>query len=189
MLSSRILQLSSATLRPRLQLSATSSGSSWGRIRRFSQVPPSTPPPTPKPPTSSSASSAESQSSLSQMWAKFVGPKVMPERYTFAWYREMVLICTVFAITGSSTMLLVRPAVKQGLGLEGSFREGPWSFRICSIVVMTPIYASLLVVVGTVFGRHHYFRHFSVKMWSRFGIPPEMIDASYHQTKKTFKKW
>mmetsp|Transcript_151 Transcript_151/g.367 ORF Transcript_151/g.367 Transcript_151/m.367 type:complete len:141 (-) Transcript_151:359-781(-) len=83
----------------------------------------------------------------------------------------------------------VRPAVSKGLGLKGSFKEGPWSFRICSLVVMTPIYATLLVCVGTVFGRHHYFRHFSVKMWSRFGIPPEMIDASYHQTKKTFRKW
>jgi hypothetical protein len=31
----------------------------------------------------------------------------MPERNTAAWYREMLLICTVFGITGSSTMLLV----------------------------------------------------------------------------------
>jgi hypothetical protein len=32
----------------------------------------------------------------------------MPPRHTGAWYREMVLICTVFAVTGSSTMVLVR---------------------------------------------------------------------------------
>jgi hypothetical protein len=31
----------------------------------------------------------------------------MPPRWTFTWYREMVLLCTVFAITGSSTMVLV----------------------------------------------------------------------------------
>jgi len=54
---------------------------------------------------------------------------------------------------------------------------------------MTPVYATLLIAVGTVFGRHAYFRHFSVKIFSRFGIPPEAIDANYHQTKKTFRKW
>lgn len=40
-------------------------------------------------------------------YGKFLGPKQMPERNTAAWYREMLLICTVFGITGSSTMLLV----------------------------------------------------------------------------------
>ena len=119
----------------------------------------------------------------------YMGPKPMPERWTLSWYREMVLLCTVFAITGSSTMVLVRPAVSKGLGLQGSLKDGPWSYRICSIVVMTPIYATLLVVVGTIFGRHQYFRHFSVKMWSRFGIPPEMLDETYHKTAKNFRKY
>ena len=41
------------------------------------------------------------------MLSNFLGPKPMPERHTFAWYGEMLLICTVFAITGSSTMVLV----------------------------------------------------------------------------------
>ncbi len=40
------------------------------------------------------------------MWQRFLAPKPMPERHTFAWYREMLLICTVFAITGSSTMMV-----------------------------------------------------------------------------------
>ena len=83
----------------------------------------------------------------------------------------------------------VRPAVSHGLGLKGSLKDGPWSYRICSIVIMTPIYSTLLVLVGTVFGRHHYFRHFSVKMFSRFGIPPEMLDANFHHTKNHFRKY
>ena len=68
-------------------------------------------------------------------------------------------------------------------------KDGPWSYRICSVVIMTPLYATLLVMVGTVFGRHAYFRHFSVKIFSRFGIPPELMDATYHQTKHTFRKY
>ena len=84
---------------------------------------------------------------------------------------------------------MVRPAVSEGLGIRGSLKDGPWTYRICSLVIMTPLYASLLVVVGTLFGRHAYFRHFTVKIFSRFGIPAELMDANYHVTKKTFRKW
>ena len=119
---------------------------------------------------------------------RWMAPKEMPPRWTLRWYGEMVLICTVFGITGTSTMVLVRPAVSDVLGLKGSFKQGPWSYRICSLVIMTPVYATLLVCVGTIFGRHSYFRFFAVKMFSRFGIPPEMMDETYHITKKTFRK-
>jgi len=120
---------------------------------------------------------------------RFLAPKTMPPRYTPKWYAEMMLICTVFGITGSTTMVVVRPAVTDVLKLEGNMRDGPWSYRICSLVIMTPIYATLLVCVGTVFGRHAYFRHFSVKMWSRFGVPPELMDKNFHKNAKNFKKW
>ena len=83
----------------------------------------------------------------------------------------------------------VRPAVKDVLGIQGSFRDGPWSYRICSIVIMSPIYAVLLVGVGTVFGRHFYFRRFSIKIISRFGIPPESLDKNWYKHEKHFRKW
>jgi len=134
--------------------------------------------------------STQSQSTTNKSFIQnFLGPKDMPPRNTFAWYREMILLSTVFAITGSSTMFLVRPAVSEVLGLQGSMKDGPWSYRIASLVIMTPLYSILLVGVGTVFGRHFYFKHFSVKMLSRFGIPPEMLDPKFHQTAKNFKKW
>ena len=57
--------------------------------------------------TTSSADSSTTESIENMtMLQRFLAPKPMPKRYTFAWYREMVLICTVFAITGSSTMLV-----------------------------------------------------------------------------------
>ena len=136
-------------------------------------------------PSTQSQSTTKSKSFIQN----FLGPKDMPPRNTFLWYREMILLSTVFAITGSSTMFLVRPAVSEVLGLQGSMKDGPWSYRIASLVIMTPLYSILLVGVGTVFGRHFYFKHFSVKMLSRFGIPPEMMDAKFHQTAKNFKKW
>jgi len=123
------------------------------------------------------------------MIQRFLEPKEMPERHTGAWYREVILICTVFAITGTSTMLFVRPAVRDVLGIEGSMKDGPWSYRICSLVIMSPVYATLLVFVGTLAGRHAYFRHLSVKIVSRFGIPPELLEKNFHATDKNFKKW
>lgn len=53
------------------------------------------------------STSSSNTSSFKSFWIWYLGPKEMPERWTLPWYREMVLICTVFAITGSSTMVLV----------------------------------------------------------------------------------
>jgi hypothetical protein len=39
-------------------------------------------------------------------WNRFLAPKPMPPRNTLAWYKEMALICTVFAVTGTSTMVV-----------------------------------------------------------------------------------
>jgi hypothetical protein len=84
--------------------------------------------------------------------------------YTFL---KKTVIMTVFAVTGSSTAFVVRPLVSDGLGLQGSFKDGPMSFRVVSLVAMMPIYSALLVTVGTIFGRHTFFKRFAVKMWSR----------------------
>ena len=48
------------------------------------------------------------------MWQKFLAPKPMPDRYSASWYREVILICTVFAITGSTTMV-VRILIERNL--------------------------------------------------------------------------
>ena len=130
-----------------------------------------------------------STTSTSTFLQRFLGPKPMPPQNTFRWYMEMTLLCTVFAISGTSTMVLVRPAVSNILGLRGSMKEGPWSYRLCSLFIMTPIYPLVLVSVGTVFGRHAYFRHFGVKMFTRFGIPPELMDKNFLENSKHFKKW
>jgi hypothetical protein len=136
-------------------------------------------------PTSSTSTSSTSTTFLQ----RFLGPKPMPPQNTFHWYIEMTLLCTVFAISGTTTMVLVRPAVSNILGLHGSMKDGPWSYRLCSIFIMTPIYPIVLVSVGTIFGRHAYFRHFGVKMFTRFGIPPELMDKNYVANSKHFKKW
>ncbi len=90
-------------------------------------------------------SQSKETSTFLQRWMAY---KEIPPRGTLKWYGEMTLLCTVFAITGTSTMVLVRPAMSEVLGLKGSLKDGPWSYRICSIVIMTPLYAGMLVFVG-----------------------------------------
>ena len=78
-----------------------------------------------------------------------------------------VLFC-VFGITGSSSVALVRPFLKNTIGLEGSWRDGPWSYRIGSLVLVSPIYATVLIFTGTVAGRHMYFAMMGRKILGRF---------------------
>ena len=88
-------------------------------------------------------------------------------------------------------MLLVRPAVAQIINVEGSMKDGPWAYRIATVVIMFPIYPLLLLSFGTLAGRHVYFRHFAVKMLSRFGIDKAALDPAYRGGKvvKDFRKW
>ena len=77
-----------------------------------------------------------------------------------------VLFC-VFGVTGSSSMYFVRPTLSN-LGLKGNFMDGPWSYRIASFLIISPIYACILVTIGTLAGRHIYFANMGKKIISRF---------------------
>ena len=78
------------------------------------------------------------------------------------------MIFVVFGITGSTSVGVVRPALKNTIGLEGSMREGPWSYRITSLLAVSPIYATFLVTFGTIAGRHIFFANMARKIFGRF---------------------
>ena len=52
---------------------------------------------------------------------------------------EAAVAFTVFGVTGSTSVAVVRPALKHVTGIEGSLREGPNSYRITSILAVSPI--------------------------------------------------
>ena len=81
---------------------------------------------------------------------------------------EAAVAFVVFGLTGSSSVALVRPAPRDGLGIEGSLVEGPWSYRITSLVLVSPVYACMLVTYGTLAGRHTYFAGMARKIVGRF---------------------
>ena len=75
---------------------------------------------------------------------------------------------TVFGVTGSASVMLVRPALKHTIGLDGTWRDGPWSFRIGSLLLVSPVYACVLTVLGTACGRHPYFARMGLRIIGRF---------------------
>ena len=81
---------------------------------------------------------------------------------------EAVVLFCVFGITGSSSVALVRPAMKNILGIEGTMMDGPNSYRILSFLLVSPIYACVLLTVGTLAGRHTYFANMAKKILGRF---------------------
>lgn len=83
-------------------------------------------------------------------------------------YTEAAILFTVFGVTGSTSVVVVRPFLKHTIGLEGSLYEGPNSYRVLSIVLVSPIYACILVTVGTLSGRHSYFANMARKIIGRF---------------------
>jgi hypothetical protein len=80
---------------------------------------------------------------------------------------EAAVAFTVLGATGTATMTFVRPGLKQ-IGLEGSLMEGPNSYRVASVLIVSPMYALTLVTVGTLAGRHRYFGGMTTRILGRF---------------------
>lgn len=73
----------------------------------------------------------------------------------------------VFAATGSSASRLAKHVCSDAFGLEGSLRDGPWSYRGAYAVTTLPLYTAMLVGFGTAARRGAFFRRFAHKMWAR----------------------
>ena len=84
---------------------------------------------------------------------------------------EAAVLFTVFGVTGSTSVACVRPLLKSTLGLEGDLWNGPWSFRVASLVLVSPVYSLILVTIGTLSGRHRFFANMGQKTICRF-LPP-----------------
>ena len=81
---------------------------------------------------------------------------------------EAAVAFCVFGITGSSSVAFVRPILRETTGIEGTMKDGPWSYRVLSLVCVSPVYACVLVTVGTAAGRHTFFANMANKIFGRF---------------------
>ncbi|KAI9205222.1 uncharacterized protein BJ171DRAFT_501433 [Polychytrium aggregatum] len=89
-------------------------------------------------------------------------------QFSMGWWKDWAIIFVIFGITGSTAVSIVRPFLNNVIGIEGTFAQGPWLFRICYLMTTLPFYSLVLVTVGTLFGRGAYFRYVARRMWGRF---------------------
>ncbi|KAI9221231.1 hypothetical protein BC828DRAFT_381551 [Blastocladiella britannica] len=89
-------------------------------------------------------------------------------------WREVGIVFTVFAVTGSSSLLVVRRGLNAALG-EGSLSEGPNSWRAGYMMFGLPAYSAMLLTFGTLSGRGAYFRTVLHRMWGRM-LPKSVAD-------------
>jgi hypothetical protein len=80
---------------------------------------------------------------------------------------EAAVAFTVFGVTGTSTLFVIRPCLKF-VGIEGTMTEGPNSYRVLSVLLISPAYACMLMTIGTLAGRHAFFAGMARKLLGRF---------------------
>ena len=80
----------------------------------------------------------------------------------------MIRIFIVFAVTGSSSVVVGRPIIK----LLGITRENlnPFIYWILFIAISLVFYQILLVLFGWISGQFLFFWEFEKKMLRRFGL-------------------
>jgi hypothetical protein len=105
---------------------------------------------------------------LRNVGQKFWQWTTKPRPYWTKNVREGAITFTVFGVTGSSSVYFVRPAVEKVFGIKGTLIDGPNEYRIVSLLCVSPIYALILGVTGTLAGRHTYFAKMSAKILGRF---------------------
>ncbi len=81
---------------------------------------------------------------------------------------EKAMAILIFGITGTTAVSIIRPTISTLFGVQGSLIDGPNSYRVFSLLFISPFYAITLLAVGTAFGRHIYFAKMSKKILGRF---------------------
>ena len=105
--------------------------------------------------------------SVGELWRWWTSEPPPHRRYSALWWRDAVLVLVVFSVTGSLSLLVVKPLLSSVLGVSGSLRDGPNSYRLLSVLLVPPAYSVMLLTIGTLVGQHHYFRKVAMRMWGR----------------------
>ncbi len=88
------------------------------------------------------------------------------------------IVIIVFSIAGSVSLLLTRFVPNSVVQIEGELWSGPWSYRVAYLLVGPPVYTMTLVMVGTLFGKHAYFKRRALRVWGLL-LPKRMNLASF----------
>tara|TARA_R110001583_G_scaffold43936_4_gene139571 strand:+ start:6333 stop:6653 length:321 start_codon:yes stop_codon:yes gene_type:complete len=78
---------------------------------------------------------------------------------------QLFLILLTFSVTGSLSVMVRRP-IFEYLGIDAA--TSLWVKIPMSILIITPAYQILLIIVGSILGQFKFFWAFEKKMLSRF---------------------
>lgn len=91
--------------------------------------------------------------------------KRLKEKWEIKSNVQFVLINIVFAITGSMTVFIRKPVFH----LIGITADTPFILKfLCYIIIVTPAYFILLIIIATIFGQFRFFWNFEKRFFSRF---------------------
>ena len=81
---------------------------------------------------------------------------------------QLFIICIVFAITGSFSVLITKPVILFIFGdLDGLNPLLSWLLRI---LILFPIYQALLLFFGFIFFQYKFFSKFEKKFLKKIGL-------------------
>jgi len=81
---------------------------------------------------------------------------------------QLFIICIVFAITGSFSVLITEPSILFIFGdLDGLNPLLSWLLRI---LILFPIYQALLLFFGFIFFQYKFFYQFEKKILKKIGL-------------------
>ena len=94
--------------------------------------------------------------------------KKLEKKWVLTYKWEMIRVFIVFAITGSSSVIIGRPFIK----LIGITKDNlnPVVYWILFVFITMLFYQILLVLFGWLFGQFQFFWNFEKKMLRRFGL-------------------
>ena len=81
--------------------------------------------------------------------------------------KHYAIVFVVFGITGTLAALFSRLLLNTILDMDGSLWSGPWTYRLAYLALIPPSYSILLLGVGTLFGKHAYFKKRVLRIWGR----------------------
>jgi predicted permease len=94
--------------------------------------------------------------------------KKLEDKWELQYKWEMIRVFIVFAITGSSSLLIGRPIIKY-IGIDKEILN-PILYWFLFIIIGLIFYQFLLLFYGWLFGQFHFFWEFEKKMLKRFGL-------------------
>ena len=92
---------------------------------------------------------------------------VFTDRVTTSKTSHYFVVLLVFAITGSLAAILSRLLLNSLFGMDGSLWSGPWTYRLAYLALIPPSYSVMLLGIGTLFGKHAYFKKRVLRIWGR----------------------